>query len=159
MSDVMNIAPSPRGTIAAAVIKASRQTAGIRSASLAKNLTDSFRRSFASAEDNGVKGKRDPAKNSTGRIEPRGTGKTHKKFSKSQPDGSSSRTKIGRMLIEAALSITAAMLFVARDLDSGTSTMSFVRDGSVAKRLEAIVGKLLAEQHREQLVVVESKAG
>ena len=83
------------GVIRDIVIKASSQAKDLKTTALAKSLTDAFRGLMS-----GIKGKRDPVKNCTGAVEPKNTGRRHRKYTKSQPGTSSLRANVGRLRID-----------------------------------------------------------
>ncbi len=52
----------------------------------------------------------------------------------------------------------AAMMFVSRDLDSPTPLLDICRDGTAARRIELVLGKLLTEIDGEQLRSIKAVA-
>lgn len=96
------------------VEKASSQAITIKSKSLADGLTSMFRGILGGNEEN-AKAKRDKSKNRTGRIDPTGTGKPHKRAGKTQ-DGKRFRgVKAGEFRIDFKPCADGAIGEVERD--------------------------------------------
>lgn len=178
------------GLIEPVLKKASKQALLAESSLLSRNLTDMFR---GLAAGDPQKEKRERGEGGV-RVEPKGTERKRRNFSKTQPGGNGGGTpagkfkivfreldegKIGKVDLEGgviqladshpfisaakkagnreALLGVAVMLFASRDCNGSQSLLPCVRDGSVAREIEYLAGKLLADWKDGGVRIVDGK--